>query len=39
MRISRYCCNAIAVAANNVRFLYDDENMIKPIFMQNIIFD
>ena len=36
--ISRYCCNAIAVAANNVRFYYD-EKYDKTIFMQNIIFD
>ena len=36
--ISRYCCNAITVAANNVRRYYD-EKYDKTIFMQNIIFD
>lgn len=36
--IARYCCNAIAVAANNVRRYYD-EKYDKTIFMQNIIFD
>lgn len=36
--ISKYCCNAVAVAANNVRFYYD-EKYDKTIFMQNIIFD
>ncbi len=36
--VSRYCCNAITVAANNVRRYYD-EKYDKTIFMQNIIFD
>ncbi len=36
--ISKYCCNAIAVAANNVRHYYD-EKYDKTVFMQNIIFD
>ncbi len=36
--ISKYCCNAITVAANNVRYYYD-EKYDKTIFMQNIIFD
>ncbi len=36
--ISRYCCNSITVAANNVRRYYD-EKYDKTIFMQNIIFD
>lgn len=36
--ISKYCCNSIAVAANNVRHYYD-EKYDKTIFMQNIIFD
>jgi carbohydrate diacid regulator len=36
--ISKYCCNAIAVAANNVRHYYD-EKYDKTNFMQNIIFD
>ncbi|MBQ3038576.1 MAG: helix-turn-helix domain-containing protein [Clostridia bacterium] len=36
--ISKYCCNAVTVAANNVR-LYYDEKYDKTIFMQNIIFD
>ena len=36
--ISKYCCNAVTVAANNVRFYYD-EKYDKTIFMQNIIFD
>lgn len=36
--ISKYCCNAIVVAANNVRKYYD-EKYDKNNFMQNIIFD
>lgn len=36
--ISKYCCNAVTVAANNVRFYYD-EKYDKTIFMKNIIFD
>ncbi len=36
--VSRYCCNAVTVAANNVRHYYD-EKYDKTIFMQNIIFD
>ena len=36
--VSRYCCNAVAVAANNVRQHYD-EKYDKTVFMQNIIFD
>lgn len=36
--VARYCCNAIAIAANNVRRYYD-EKYDKTIFMQNIIFD
>ncbi len=36
--VARYCCNAVAVAANNVRRYYD-EKYDKTIFMQNIIFD
>lgn len=36
--VSKYCCNAITVAANNVRYYYD-EKYDKTIFMQNIIFD
>ena len=36
--ISKYCCNAITVAANNVCH-YHDEKYDKTIFMQNIIFD
>ena len=36
--ISKYCCNAVAVAANNVRHYYD-EKYDKTNFMQNIIFD
>jgi carbohydrate diacid regulator len=36
--VSKYCCNAIAVAANNVRHYYD-EKYDKTNFMQNIIFD
>ncbi len=36
--VSKYCCNAIAVAANNVRHYYD-EKYDKTVFIQNIIFD
>ena len=36
--VARYCCNAVTVAANNVRRYYD-EKYDKTIFMQNIIFD
>lgn len=36
--LAKYCCNSIAVAANNVRHYYD-EKYDKTIFMQNIIFD
>lgn len=36
--LAKYCCNAIAVAANNVRHYYD-EKYDKTNFMQNIIFD
>ena len=36
--ISKYCCNAIVVAVNNVRY-YHDEKYDKTMFMQNIIFD
>lgn len=36
--VAKYCCNAVAVAANNVRYYYD-EKYDKTIFMQNIIFD
>lgn len=36
--VSKYCCNAVAVAADNVRHYYD-EKYDKTIFMQNIIFD
>ncbi len=36
--VSKYCCNAIVVAANNVRHYYD-EKYDKNNFMQNIIFD
>ena len=35
---AKYCCNAVAVAANNVRRYYD-EKYDKTKFMQNIIFD
>ena len=34
---AKYCCNAVAVAANNVRHYYD-EKYDKTNFMQNIIF-
>ena len=36
--IAKYCCNAVAIAAQNVRHYYD-EKYDKTIFMQNIIFD
>lgn len=36
--ISKYCCNSVTVAANNVRYYYD-EKYDKTIFMKNIIFD
>ena len=36
--VSKYCCNSITVAANNVRHYYD-EKYDKTNFMQNIIFD
>lgn len=36
--VSKYCCNSIVVAANNVRHYYD-EKYDKNNFMQNIIFD
>lgn len=36
--ISKYCCNSIVIAANNVRHYYD-EKYDKNNFMQNIIFD
>ena len=36
--VSRYCCNAVAVAASNVRHYYD-EKYDKTNFMQNILFD
>ncbi len=36
--VSKYCCNAVTVAANNVRYYYD-EKYDKTIFVQNIIFD
>ena len=36
--VAKYCCNAVAVAANNVRHYYD-EKYDKTNFMQNIIFD
>lgn len=36
--LSKYCCNAVCVAANNVRRYYD-EKYDKTIFVQNIIFD
>ena len=35
---AKYCCNAVAVAADNVRHYYD-EKYDKTNFMQNIIFD
>ena len=36
--VSKYCCNSIVVAANNVRHYYD-EKYDKNNFMQNITFD
>lgn len=36
--VAKYCCSAVAVAANNVRHYYD-EKYDKTVFMQNIIFD
>lgn len=36
--LAKYCCNSVAVAANNVRHYYD-EKYDKTVFMQNIIFD
>lgn len=36
--VSRYCCNAVTVAASNVRHYYD-EKYDKTNFMQNILFD
>lgn len=36
--VSKFCCNSVAVAANNVRQYYD-EKYDKNNFMQNIIFD
>ena len=36
--VAKYCCNAVAVAASNVRRYYD-EMYDKTNFMQNIIFD
>lgn len=36
--ISKYCCNSVVVAANNVRHYYD-EKYDKTNFMQNILFD
>ena len=36
--VAKYCCNAVAVAASNVRHYYD-EKYDKTNFMQNIIFD
>ena len=36
--VAKYCCNALAVAASNVRHYYD-EKYDKTNFMQNIIFD
>ena len=36
--VSKVCCNAVVVAANNVRHYYD-EKYDKTMFMQNIIFD
>lgn len=35
---AKFCCNSVAVAANNVRYYYD-EKYDKTNFMQNIIFD
>ncbi len=36
--VSKYCCNAVAVAGSNVRHYYD-EKYDKNNFMQNILFD
>ena len=36
--LAKYCCNAVTVAANNIRHYYD-EKYDKTNFMQNIIFD
>lgn len=36
--LSKVCCSAVVVAANNVRHYYD-EKYDKTMFMQNIIFD
>ena len=36
--VSKVCCSAVVVAANNVRHYYD-EKYDKTMFMQNIIFD
>jgi len=36
--VSKYCCNSIVIAANNVRHYYD-EKYDKINFMQNIILD
>lgn len=36
--VSKFCCKSIVVAANNVRYYYD-EKFDKNNFMQNIIFD
>lgn len=36
--VSKYCCNAVAIAAGNVRHYYD-EKYDKTNFMQNILFD
>lgn len=36
--VSKYCCSAVCVAANNVRRYYD-EKYDKTVFIQNIIFD
>ena len=35
---SRYCCQTLAIAADNVRHYYD-EKYDKTVFMQNVIFD
>ena len=36
--VSRYCCQTLAIAADNVRHYYD-EKYDKTVFMQNVIFD
>ncbi len=36
--VAKYCCKSVVVAANNVRYYYD-EKFDKNNFMQNIIFD